>query len=81
MADIAADTIVAIATAPGAGGVGIVRLSGPRARAIGEALCARRLRPRHAHHARYLAAGGETIDDGIALLFAAPASYTAEDFV
>ena len=81
MADIAADTIVAIATAPGAGGVGIVRLSGPRARAIGEALCARRLRPRHAHHARFLAAGGETIDDGIALLFAAPASYTAEDVV
>ena len=39
------DTIAAIATAPGAGGVGIVRLSGPRARAIGEAVCARSLAP------------------------------------
>lgn len=75
------DTIAAIATAPGAGGVGIVRLSGPRARAIGEAVAARRLRPRHAHHVRFVDAGGEAIDDGIALYFAAPASYTGEDVV
>lgn len=75
------DTIAAIATAPGAGGVGIVRLSGPRARAIGEALAARRLRPRHAHHVRFVDADGEAIDDGIALYFAAPASYTGEDVV
>lgn len=81
MAETATDTIAAIATASGAGGVGIVRLSGPRARAIAEAMCARRLRPRHAHHARFLAADGEAIDDGIALLFAAPASYTGEDIV
>ncbi len=75
------DTIAAIATAPGAGGVGIVRLSGPRALAIGEALVARRLRPRHAHHVRFVDAAGEVIDDGIALYFAAPASYTGEDVV
>ncbi|KRA17061.1 tRNA uridine-5-carboxymethylaminomethyl(34) synthesis GTPase MnmE [Lysobacter sp. Root604] len=75
------DTIAAIATAPGAGGVGIVRLSGPRARAIGETLAARRLRPRHAHHVRFVDADGEAIDDGIALYFAAPASYTGEDVV
>ncbi|SFL09778.1 tRNA uridine-5-carboxymethylaminomethyl(34) synthesis GTPase MnmE [Lysobacter sp. cf310] len=75
------DTIAAIATAPGAGGVGIVRLSGPRARAIGEAVAARRLRPRHAHHVRFVDASGEAIDDGIALYFAAPASYTGEDVV
>ncbi|KRD73520.1 tRNA uridine-5-carboxymethylaminomethyl(34) synthesis GTPase MnmE [Lysobacter sp. Root983] len=75
------DTIAAIATAPGAGGVGIVRLSGPRARAIGEAVAARRLRPRHAHHVRFVDADGEAIDDGIALYFAAPASYTGEDVV
>ncbi|KGM56742.1 tRNA modification GTPase MnmE [Lysobacter arseniciresistens ZS79] len=75
------DTIAAIATAAGAGGVGIVRLSGPRARAIGEAVTARALRPRHAHHARFLDAAGEAIDDGIALYFAAPASYTGEDVV
>jgi len=75
------DTIAAIATAPGAGGVGIVRLSGPRARAIAEVLCARTLKPRHAHHVRFTAADGVVIDDGIALCFAAPASYTGEDVV
>ena len=53
------DTIVAIATAAGAGGVGIVRLSGPRAKAIGEALAGRRLRPRHAHHACFTDAAGD----------------------
>ena len=75
----ARDTIAAIATAPGAGGVGIVRLSGPRSRVIGQALCGRALKPRHAHHARFSDEHGETIDDGIALYFAAPASYTGED--
>jgi tRNA modification GTPase len=75
------DTIAAIATAPGAGGVGIVRLSGPRARAIGEAVAGRALRPRHAHHARFRGGDGESIDDGIALYFAAPASYTGEEVV
>ena len=73
------DTIVAIATPPGAGGVGIVRLSGPRARAIAEALCGRTLRARHAHHVRFRDDDGGTIDDGLALLFTAPASYTGED--
>ncbi|MGY0557531.1 tRNA uridine-5-carboxymethylaminomethyl(34) synthesis GTPase MnmE [Lysobacter sp. A421] len=75
------DTIAAIATAPGAGGVGIVRLSGPRARSIGETVCLRPLVPRHAHYVRFTDVGGETIDDGIALYFAAPASYTGEDVV
>ena len=73
------DTIVAIATPHGAGGVGIVRLSGPRARQICETVCARTLRPRHAHHVRFHDEHGEALDDGIALLFAAPASYTGED--
>ncbi|GAB2511074.1 tRNA uridine-5-carboxymethylaminomethyl(34) synthesis GTPase MnmE [Pseudoxanthomonas sangjuensis] len=75
------DTIAAIATAPGAGGVGIVRLSGPRARAIAEAICARRLEPRQAHYARFRGDDGEAIDDGIALSFPAPASFTGEDVV
>ena len=79
--DAANDTIVAIATAAGAGGVGIVRLSGPRARAIGEAIAARRLDVRRAHHARFADADGEAIDDGIALYFRAPASFTGEDVV
>ena len=75
------DTIVAIATAPGAGGVGIVRLSGPRARAIAEQVCDKPLPPRVARHVRFVDADGATIDDGIALLFQAPASYTGEDVV
>jgi tRNA modification GTPase len=75
------DTIAAIATAPGAGGVGIVRLSGSQARMIGEAICDRSLRIRHAHHVRFHDDDGDTIDDGITLYFAAPASYTGEDVV
>lgn len=75
------DTIAAIATAPGAGGVGIVRLSGPDARRIGQRLCSRRLRARQATHSRFQDDDGNTIDDGIVLWFAAPASYTGEDVV
>lgn len=75
------DTIAAIATAAGAAGVGIVRLSGPRARVIAETVCARPLRARHAHHVRFRDADGATLDDGIALWFAAPASFTGEDVV
>ncbi|MBF6023252.1 tRNA uridine-5-carboxymethylaminomethyl(34) synthesis GTPase MnmE [Lysobacter niastensis] len=81
MTEPARDTIAAIATAPGAGGVGIVRLSGPQSLAIAQALCDRRLKARHAHHVRFRDADGEAIDDGIALYFAAPASYTGEDVV
>jgi len=76
-----ADTIVAIATAAGAGGVGIVRMSGPRACAIGEAVSATALVARHAQYARFTDTEGEVIDDGIVLYFAAPASYTGEDVV
>ena len=75
------DTIVAIATAPGAGGVGVVRLSGPRSQAIAESICLYALVPRHAHYVRFHDEHGESIDDGIALYFAAPASYTGEDVV
>jgi tRNA modification GTPase len=77
----ATDTIAAIATAPGAGGVGIVRLSGPRAREIGEVVSGKQLTPRQAQYARFVDTDGTTIDDGIALLFKAPASYTGEDVV
>lgn len=77
----ASDTIAAIATGAGAAGVGIVRLSGPAARGIAASLCARLLPIRQAVHARFLDAAGETIDDGIALAFAAPRSYTGEDVV
>jgi hypothetical protein len=56
-----------------------VRLSGPRSRAIAEAVCGRALQARHAHHARFTDATGDVIDDGIALRFDAPRSYTGED--
>ncbi|MBB6600544.1 tRNA uridine-5-carboxymethylaminomethyl(34) synthesis GTPase MnmE [Luteimonas sp. MC1825] len=79
MPEAATDTIVAVATASGAGGIGIVRLSGPAATAIAATVCGRTLRPRHAHHARFHDAAGEVLDDGIALLFPGPASYTGED--
>jgi tRNA modification GTPase len=75
------DTIVAIATPPGAGGVGIVRLSGPRSRAIAQQVCSRGLSPRRAQYTRFHDAAGDSIDDGVALYFAAPASYTGEDVV
>ncbi len=75
------DTIAAIATAAGAGGVGVVRLSGPHAYRIANTICAKSLKPRHAHYARFHDEHGETLDDGIALYFKAPASYTGEDVV
>ena len=75
------DTIAAIATAHGAAGVGIVRLSGPRAAWIAEAIMAGRLRERRAVHARFLDGEGQVIDDGIAIYFVGPRSYTGEDVV
>ncbi len=75
------DTIAAVATPPGRGGVGIVRVSGPRAAAIGEAVAGRRLRPRHAHYLPFLDADGNPIDEGIALYFPAPRSFTGEEVV
>ncbi len=77
----ASDTIVAIATAPGAGGVGMLRLSGAQAHAIALAIGVPAMRPRHAHHARFRDAQGEVIDDGIALWFPAPRSFTGEEVV
>ncbi|SEM25185.1 tRNA modification GTPase trmE [Pseudoxanthomonas sp. GM95] len=75
------DTIAAVATAAGAGGVGIVRLSGPQALAIAAAMGAGMLPPRQARYARFVDGEGKVIDDGIALAFVAPASFTGEDVV
>ena len=72
-------TIVAIATAPAQGGVGIVRVSGPQALAIAAGLGIAGLQPRQARYARFRDAGGDVIDDGIALYFPGPASFTGED--
>ena len=75
------DTISAIITAPGRGGVGIVRLSGKYALQISRQLLPLNPQPRHAHFTDFLAADGSTIDQGIALYFPAPNSYTGEDVV
>lgn len=74
-------TIAAIATAPGAGGIGIVRLSGTGARQIAQTLCALELQPRHAHYAMLCDAADALIDSGLVLWFAAPHSFTGEDVV
>ena len=71
--------IVAIATAPGRGAVGIVRVSGNDLGALIEALCGRRLEPRRAHFGPFLDGRGEAIDRGLAIHFPAPHSYTGED--
>jgi tRNA modification GTPase len=73
------DPIVAIATAPGRGAVGIVRVSGRGLRRLIAALCGRALAPRHATLVAFLSADGRPIDEGLALHFPAPASYTGED--
>ncbi|WP_438279773.1 tRNA uridine-5-carboxymethylaminomethyl(34) synthesis GTPase MnmE [Pseudomonas alabamensis] len=73
------DTIAAIATAQGRGGVGIVRLSGPLARAAGRVLTGRDLTPRHAHYGPFKTEEGQVLDEGIALFFAGPQSFTGED--
>ncbi|HQR20856.1 MAG TPA: tRNA uridine-5-carboxymethylaminomethyl(34) synthesis GTPase MnmE [Burkholderiaceae bacterium] len=74
------DPIVAIATAPGRGGIGIVRLSGADLRpVIAAVLGGRGLEPRHAAYRSFVDAHGAAIDRGIALHFPAPHSYTGED--
>ena len=71
--------IVAIATAPGRGGIGVVRVSGPHLGPFIYALLGRALEPRHATYCRFPDADGNAIDQGIALYFVGPASYTGED--
>jgi tRNA modification GTPase len=75
------DTIAAIATASGGAGIGIVRMSGSLSRNIAETICLKRLSARTALHARFRDRQGDTIDDGIVVWFAAPASFTGEDVV
>lgn len=79
-AAIDGDTIAAIATAPGRGGIGIVRVSGPAVTAIADTICRTALTPRMAHYgAFYIPEENEPLDQGIALYFPAPNSFTGED--
>ena len=75
------DTIAAIATPPGTGGVGILRLSGPDATAIGEKICGALPAPRTATFRKFKNADGQALDQGLVLHFQGPASFTGEDVV
>lgn len=74
-------TIAAIATPPGNGGVGIIRISGPLASQIALQLLNKSLPPRQAVYSSFLDEHGAIIDSGIALYFPGPASYTGEDIL
>ena len=77
------DTIAALATPPGRGGVGIIRVSGPKSKNISEQITASDLKPRFAHYGTFFEtdSGGiqKPLDTGIALFFSGPHSFTGED--
>jgi tRNA modification GTPase len=75
------DTIVAIATAPGRGGVGIVRLSGSKSTEIARAFCGMLPPPRYAKFSHFKDHDGEIIDSGVVIYFPNPASFTGEDVI
>ncbi len=75
------DTIAAIATSPGRGGIGVIRLSGDNALAIGTSITSTRLAPRHAHWCSFKDSTGRILDTGICLFFPGPNSFTGEDIV
>lgn len=73
------DNIAAIATAPGRGGIGVVRVSGRGLAEMAAEITGRQIAPRFATYSPFLAADGTTLDQGIALFFSAPNSYTGEE--
>jgi tRNA modification GTPase len=73
------ETIAAIATPPGRGGIGIVRISGKSLDQISEGLIGTLPEPRHAAYRRFRDASGEVIDEGLVLYFPAPSSFTGEE--
>lgn len=73
------DTIAAIATAPGQAGVGIIRVSGPKAREMAKQLLGFEPKPRYAHFGPFHERNGTVIDEGIGLFFPTPHSFTGED--
>jgi len=73
------DTIAAVATPPGRGGVGIVRVSGTLCQTLAKELLGITPTPRHAHYLPFLDKQGEVIDEGLALYFPSPNSFTGED--
>ena len=78
---MASEVIAAVATPPGRGGIGIVRISGPRLGSLLQCLVKIEIAPRRATRVDFVAADGSIIDEGLALFFPAPHSYTGEDVV
>ncbi|MGD8590748.1 MAG: tRNA uridine-5-carboxymethylaminomethyl(34) synthesis GTPase MnmE [Chromatiales bacterium] len=78
---VSTDTIAAISTPPGSGGIGIVRMSGPRARELASAVVGRLPKPRMAQFSGFYGEDRELIDSGLVLYFASPHSFTGEDIV
>ena len=76
---VTTDTIVAQATAPGRGGVGIIRISGDKATDVAMAVLGHLPKPRYADYCDFKNASGQVIDQGIALFFKGPNSFTGED--
>ncbi len=79
MSQIDVDTICAIATPPGRSGVGIIRLSGPDVSNIARAVLGKQPAPRYAHYGNFLDDDSSVLDQGIALFFPGPNSFTGED--
>lgn len=79
MRNLEGDIIAAVATAPGRGGIGVVRISGSRLAPLAQALLGQVPPPRIARLSHFCAAEGEVLDEGIALYFPAPHSFTGED--
>lgn len=75
------DTIAALASGAGRAGIGVVRVSGPDALALGRRLTGRTLAPRRAQFVRFRDDDGQVLDDGLAIAFPGPASFTGEDVV
>jgi tRNA modification GTPase len=75
------ETIAAIATPPGTGGIGILRLSGEKALAIGETLCHSKIKPGLVQFRRFFDTADQLLDHGICLYFKAPHSFSGEDCV
>ncbi len=73
------DTIIAQATPPGRGGVGIIRVSGPQSAEIALAITGKALKPRYAEYLAFKDDNGKALDQGIALFFKGPHSFTGED--
>src|SRR3989338_10902076 len=79
MKTIANETIAAIATPQGQGGIGIVRISGPETIKIAESMVGKVPRARCATYTKFLANNGDVLDEGVTLYFKAPYSFTGED--